>query len=149
MGRWFGWNTFSNFHEFSNHLFSPANIIAIYTVLSTLIKMKRELGLEAMLEYLGYYHHTMEAHNPQLKNAVARATETLGCFGLSRTDMIIADRNKIFVLEINTLPFFNPGALYAGFMPVGLPINTLLDMMTEEAIARRSSRAGNGLADEF
>ena len=66
-----------NQKEFSNQLFSPTNIIAIYTVLSTLFKMKNELGLEAMLEYCEYYHHTLEFHNPKLKYAVTEALELI------------------------------------------------------------------------
>mgnify|MGYP001586250912 FL=1 len=52
---------------------TPVNSIAIYTVLCILRRMKREVGLEAMLEYLDKYLGTIEAHNPQLKSAVEKA----------------------------------------------------------------------------
>jgi hypothetical protein len=32
--------------------------------------MRRQLGLEAMMEYLEKYMTTIESHNPQLENAV-------------------------------------------------------------------------------
>lgn len=58
---------------FSNMFTSSANSIAVYTVLCILRRMKREVGLEAMLEYLDKYLGTIETHNPQLKQAVAKA----------------------------------------------------------------------------
>ena len=59
--------------SFPNIFTSSTNSIAIYTVLCILRRMKREVGLEAMLEYLDKYLGTIETHNPQLKSAVERA----------------------------------------------------------------------------
>ena len=53
------------------------NSIAIYTVLSILIKMKNTLGLEATLEYVEKYLHTIEKHNPQVKDAVSHAVQLI------------------------------------------------------------------------
>ena len=61
--------------EFNHTLFSPTNIIAIYTVLSILLKLRSHLGLEAMLEYIENYLRVLEANNPQMKYAVAKALE--------------------------------------------------------------------------
>ena len=58
---------------FQNIFTTSVNSIAIYTVLCILRRMKREVGLEAMLEYLDKYLGTIEAHNPQLKSAVEKA----------------------------------------------------------------------------
>ena len=58
---------------FPNIFTSSANSIAIYTVLCILRRMKREVGLEAMLEYLDKYLETTETHNARLKLAVAKA----------------------------------------------------------------------------
>ena len=58
---------------FPNIFTSPNNSIAIYTVLCILRRMKQEVGLEAMLEYLDKYLGTSETHNPQVKQAVAKA----------------------------------------------------------------------------
>lgn len=52
---------------------TPANSVSIYTVLCILRRMKYQLGLEAMLEYHARYLETIETHNPQLKQAVAKA----------------------------------------------------------------------------
>ncbi len=58
---------------FPNIFTSSTNSIAIYTVLCILRRMKQEVGLEAMLEYLDKYLGVIEANNPQLKHAVAKA----------------------------------------------------------------------------
>lgn len=58
---------------FPNIFTSSTNSIAIYTVLCILRRMKEQLGLEAMLEYLDKYLATIETHNPQLKAAVEKA----------------------------------------------------------------------------
>ena len=58
---------------FPNIFTSSTNSIAIYTVLCILRRMKQEVGLEAMLEYLDKYLGTIETHNPRLKHAVAKA----------------------------------------------------------------------------
>ncbi len=49
------------------------NPVAVYTVLCILRDMRSELGLEAMLEYMGEYLGAIERSNPELKGAVARA----------------------------------------------------------------------------
>ena len=49
------------------------NTIAIYTVLSILVKMKNTLGLEASLEYVDKYLTTIEKYNPKIKDATALA----------------------------------------------------------------------------
>ena len=55
----------------------PSHSIAVYTVLRVLCRMRTQLGLEAMLEYLDKYLETVEAHNPQLKEAVVKALEVM------------------------------------------------------------------------
>ena len=54
-------------------LLSPNNIIAIFTTLSILLRMKNQLGLEAMIEYMEFYVLTIEKHNPRFKGAVEQA----------------------------------------------------------------------------
>lgn len=54
-------------------LLSPNNIIAIFTTLTILLKMKKQLGLEAMIEYMEFYILTIEKHNPRFKGAVEQA----------------------------------------------------------------------------
>ncbi len=57
----------------SNIFFSHNNTVIIYIVLSILLKMKTQLGLEAMLIYIGRYQTIIEKHNPRLKLAVNQA----------------------------------------------------------------------------
>ena len=52
---------------------SPANSVAVYTVLSVLKRMKTELGFEAMLEFHEKYLETIDLNNPALKTAVEKA----------------------------------------------------------------------------
>ena len=51
----------------------PLHSIPVYTVLCVLRRMKGQLGLEAMLEYMDRYVSAIEAHNPELKQAVTKA----------------------------------------------------------------------------
>lgn len=48
----------------------PSNVIAVYTVLNVLLKMRKDLGLEAMMEYIDRYLGVMEMSNPDMKRAV-------------------------------------------------------------------------------
>ena len=59
--------------DLPNIFTSPRNSISIYTVLSILLRMKDQLGLEAMLEYVQNYLKIINDHNPELKPAVERA----------------------------------------------------------------------------
>ena len=58
-------------------LFPPQHIVAFYTVLTVLVKMKKELGLEAMLEYMAMYLNEIDSHNPKLSIAVAKTLENI------------------------------------------------------------------------
>ena len=49
------------------------NTLAIYTILSILISMRRQLGLESMLEYMIAYLTLIEKSNPFIKEAVQEA----------------------------------------------------------------------------
>ena len=64
-------------HRPSLLFLTPENTIAIFTTLTILLKMREQLGLEAMLEYMEFYILTIEEHNPRFKGAVARAIELM------------------------------------------------------------------------
>jgi len=49
--------------------------ISLYAILSVLRRMRTELGLEAMLEYMDFYQALIEKHNPQFQEAVGKALE--------------------------------------------------------------------------
>ena len=67
------WNNSPHDDNPADIFHSPRNIVAIYTVLSILIQMKRVLGLEAMLEYVEEYMRIAEKHTPEMKPAVTEA----------------------------------------------------------------------------
>ncbi|MCD4728881.1 MAG: hypothetical protein K8R46_14580 [Pirellulales bacterium] len=52
---------------------TPGNTVAIYTILSILRRMKRELGIEAMHEYIENYCRVIEENNPKFNEAVKHA----------------------------------------------------------------------------
>ena len=54
-------------------VFPQDHAVAIYTAFSILEEMKKELGLEAMLEYMGKYRCIVEADHPPIKSAVCQA----------------------------------------------------------------------------
>lgn len=60
-----------------NHCLPPEHIVAFYTLLTVLLKMKKELGLEAMLEYMAQYLSLIDSHNPKLAMAVAKTLENI------------------------------------------------------------------------
>lgn len=68
-------NRFSKFfsQKSSSLIFPQDHAVAVYTAFSILNEMKNELGLEAMLEYMGKYVQIVESHNPKIKSAVDQA----------------------------------------------------------------------------
>ena len=54
-------------------IFSAKNMVVIYTMLSILVLMRKQLGLEAMLEYIEEYLEVMGEGNPRVRFAVRRA----------------------------------------------------------------------------
>ena len=55
----------------------PHQSVSLYTTLRVLNAMKKEMGLEVMLEYLDKYLEMIEQHNPKLKMAVTKALSML------------------------------------------------------------------------
>lgn len=47
----------------------------------------------------------------RIKKAALLAHNSLGCFGCSRADIILDDKNKPFILEVNTIPGFTSTSL--------------------------------------
>ena len=61
------------------------------------------------------------------QNAALTAYQTLGCRGFGRVDMIIKD-NKVYVLEVNTIPGLTPVSLFPkAAQAAGIPYQQLLD----------------------
>ena len=59
--------------RFKYPLSNFSSMISIYTGLCILHKMRHQLGLEAMMEYMDTYIQAMEEKNPILKAAVGQA----------------------------------------------------------------------------
>lgn len=59
--------------QFSTPLFKSNNLVTIYTVFRILTAMRRQLGLEAMLEYIERSTSVLEHENPRLKSTVTQA----------------------------------------------------------------------------
>ena len=51
--------------------------LAIYTILTILMRMKSDFGFEAMLEYMDKYLRALETHTPEIRMAVVRALEVV------------------------------------------------------------------------
>ena len=65
--------------EYSNHLklLPQEHLIPIDIYFAILQKMKKELGLEAMIEYLEKYQIVIEMDNPLSNNAVTQALKMI------------------------------------------------------------------------
>ena len=57
----------------SSWIFPQDHAVAVYSAFSILNEMRKELGLEAMLEYMGRYRRIVESYNPKMKSAVGQA----------------------------------------------------------------------------
>ncbi len=61
--------------------------------------------------------------------------ETLGCRGMSRTDMIVTNQNEIYTLEVNTIPGMTPTSLLPrSAEAAGYPFPKLLDKIIALAL---------------
>lgn len=81
-----------NFNKDFNKSSFPAekaatDSIAVYTVLTILRKMRKQLSLECMIEYMDVYLLTIENHNGRLKDAVDKALAQASISGIYRKAM--------------------------------------------------------------
>ncbi len=92
---------------------------------------------------------TLYLLNPELKkeeyeeceSAAVRAHEIIGCDGVSRTDIILAEDGSAYVLEINTLP----GLTELSLVPMiagskGISFNELIENIIEDAILKKQKK---------
>ncbi|KKU91097.1 MAG: D-alanine-D-alanine ligase [Candidatus Jorgensenbacteria bacterium GW2011_GWA1_48_11] len=64
----------------------------------------------------------------EIKQTAVRAHYALGCRGMSRTDMILGKDNKLYVLELNTIPGLTENSLLPkAALSVGIGFSQLLD----------------------
>ena len=80
------------------------------------------------------------ARIPEIVAAEARRIaclchRTLGCRGMSRTDMIVTSQNEVYTLEVNTIPGMTPTSLLPrSAQAAGLPFPRLLDRLIDLAL---------------
>ncbi|MBI4434706.1 D-alanine--D-alanine ligase [Candidatus Uhrbacteria bacterium] len=78
----------------------------------------------------------------QIQSTALQAHRILGCFGMSRTDMISAVDGGIVVLETNTIPGMTETSLLPqAAAAAGIPFPALLDRLIHAALARARSTA--------
>jgi hypothetical protein len=58
-------------------IFLKNNAVALYTMLAILTRLKSEVGLEAMLEYIEHYQKLIERYNPDFRQAVNGALDLM------------------------------------------------------------------------
>ncbi len=73
-----------------------------------------------------------------IENAALTAHNALGCSGMSRTDMIVAENGTIYVLETNTIPGMTETSLYPqAAAAIGISFEVLLDKMIQAALKKK------------
>lgn len=83
-----------------------------------------------------------DAMREEAQQIALTAHTGLGCEGYSRTDVIAADENHVYFLELNTLPGLTAASLIPQELQVaGIPFRDFLDKQIELARRRMSSRA--------
>ena len=70
-------NSSNNPAQKRSMFFAPEHMVGFYTLLAVLLKMKKDLGLEAMLEYMACYLKVIGSHNPKLVKAVSQTLEII------------------------------------------------------------------------
>jgi hypothetical protein len=88
-------SSFENFSPKAPKTNSPPflrseNVVAIFTVLAILRRMRSTLGIEAMIEYMEKYLVMIEKRNPDFKLAVTRVLEVMNVEKMYR-DVMAAD----------------------------------------------------------
>lgn len=74
----------------------------------------------------------------ELQRIAVAAHRTLGCYGISRTDMILDARGRIFALEVNTIPGFTEGSLIPRAAEAsGFSFSDLLEALITSGLSRR------------
>jgi D-alanine-D-alanine ligase len=76
----------------------------------------------------------------QAQQLALRAHRALGCEGMSRTDMFIAD-GKVLVLEVNTIPGLTHGSLLPkAAAAAGIDFTALVSRIVDNALRRQRTR---------
>lgn len=90
--------------------------------------------------------HSIDELNPaplseemtkRVQEVTLTAHRALGCAGLSRTDMILTDKDELVVLETNTIPGMTPASVYLKIVGnFGMTIQDFFDRIISSALTR-------------
>ena len=73
----------------------------------------------------------------KVQNAACRAHNVLGCSGMSRSDFILGNDGKLYILEINTIPGMTGTSLLPEAAKVaGIDFPKLLDLLIVDALGK-------------
>ncbi len=71
----------------------------------------------------------------KIQDAACRAHSVLGCSGMSRSDFILGEDHKLYILEINTIPGMTSTSLLPeAAKAVGIEFSKLLDIIIQTAL---------------
>lgn len=73
--------------------------------------------------------------NQQIQNLAIQAHKALGCKGMSRTDVFVADDKKLYILETNTIPGMTPTSLLPeAAEKAGISFSKMLDYIIKASL---------------
>ncbi|MSU75545.1 MAG: D-alanine--D-alanine ligase [Candidatus Magasanikbacteria bacterium] len=75
--------------------------------------------------------------NKKIQTLALQAHHALGCRGMSRTDIFVADTGKLWVIETNTIPGMTPTSLLPeAASKAGISFPKMLDMIIESSLQK-------------
>ncbi len=78
-----------------------------------------------------------------VQGAACKSHNVLGCSGMSRSDFILGDNEKLYILEINTIPGMTSTSLLPeAARSVGITFLKLLDILIVNALRKKNRRTG-------
>lgn len=81
----------------------------------------------------------------RIQNSALRVHKIVGAYGMSRTDMILGQDRRLYVLEINTIPGMTKTSLLPqGAAASGIDFPTLLDLNIKNALQRKVNPVRTG-----
>jgi D-alanine-D-alanine ligase len=73
----------------------------------------------------------------EVRDQAVRAFDALGCEGLARVDLFVADGGRVVVNEVNTMPGFTPVSMFPlMWKATGLDYPALVDRLVQTALSR-------------
>lgn len=76
-----------------------------------------------------------------IQNAACRAHQVIGCSGMSRSDFILGEDGRLYILEINTIPGMTKTSLLPeAAKAAGLDFSKLVDTIINTALCRSKRR---------